>query len=203
MGLFKEIDIVNLEKLKVFSNKLAKKVKNSDFNPEHILYIERAGLFIAREIANSLNCNISGIYASRRGSSIKSKINIILRCLPKRITDFLRRIEEQSNLRGAQKERNVYMKGNLPPYDKNILIVDDAIDTGYSILAVIDFLVSRGYQKSKIRAAVITTTRNNPEYHTDFSLFYNTSFAFPWSYTSKEYKLCWEMHKRYKTSLVV
>jgi len=77
MSLFKEIDIVNLEKLNVFSNKIAKEVKNSDFNPEHVLYIERAGLFIAPEIANILNCNISGIYASRCGSSLKSKLKVI------------------------------------------------------------------------------------------------------------------------------
>jgi hypoxanthine phosphoribosyltransferase len=194
----RQIEDVTLVKLREYSAQLARKIQDSGYKPEHILYVERAGLFIASEIAKNFACSISGINASRSGASYKSRLRIILRYLPKVMTDILRRLEEQSNYHDVNKERNVYIEKSSPPLGKKLLIVDDAIDTGYSLIAVMDHLISIGYQKEQINTAVLTITKEEPEYRADFFLFAQKSFAFPWSYTSKQYNQAWELFKTYK-----
>lgn len=193
---------VDLVDLKQYSLRLFREIERSGYEPQHVLYIERAGLFIAHEIANHFECTISGIYANRSGTTLKSKVKIILRYLPKNVTDILRNMEERSGIHGAMKERRVYVERNHPPKGKNILIVDDAVDTGNSLMAVINFLVSKGYNEQQIKTAVLTTTRNTSQYRADMSLYDHMSFAFPWSYTSKEYNQAWELYKALKGSIV-
>ena len=52
LSIFRKGEEQNLFKLKDLSYDLAKKVNGSGFHPQHILYIERAGLFIAHEVAS-------------------------------------------------------------------------------------------------------------------------------------------------------
>lgn len=197
----RKIEDVTLVKLKEYSAQLAKKIQDSGYVTEHILYVERAGLFIACEIAQNFACSITGIYASRGGNSFKSNFRILLRCLPKRVTDLMRRIEEKSNIHNVKSGRNVYIEGQFPPKRNNILLVDDAVDTGNSLKAVVNFLVSKGYHQDSLHSCVLTTTRKHPEYRADISLFNDVSFAFPWSYTSKEYHKSWELYNKYKSDI--
>ena len=198
----RKIEDVTLVNLKEYSAQLARKIQDSGYLTEHILYVERAGLFVAYEIAKHLKCSsITGIHAKRGGNSLKSKFRIILRWLPKRVTDLMRRIEEKSNIHNVKSERNVYIEGQFPPKRNNILLVDDAVDTGNSLKAVVNFLVSKGYHQDSLHSIVLTTTRKHPEYRADISLFNGISFAFPWSYTSKEYHRSWEFYNKYKSDI--
>lgn len=196
----KKVQDVNLLKLKLYSRNLAYKVKEYGFGAEHVLYVERVGLFIGAEVADVLGCSLSGIYASRSGSSLKSKVKIILRYLPRTITHFLRKIEIKSNVHKAKKERNVYIEKEYPPKKKKILLVDDAIDTGNSITTIIDHLEARGYDSGDIKVAVLTITRHTAKSKADFSLF-DCTCAFPWSYDSREYDKAWELYSRLKSTM--
>ena len=196
-----KIEDVNLDALKKHSYKLAQKVRESGYVPEHVLYVERAGLFVAYEVAKYFDCGISGIYASRSGTSVKSKAKIILRYLPKTVTDVLRNIEVRSNIHVIKKDRHVYIERQYPANGKKILIVDDAIDTGYSLNAVLNFLKNNCHDRRQIKIAVLTTTRSDPKCRADISLFEQVSFAFPWSYTSKEYNQTWSLYEKLKASL--
>ena len=40
------------------------------------------------------------------------------------------------------KRVKVHIEGHYPPQDRNLLIVDDAIDTGYSAKEILRFLLS-------------------------------------------------------------
>lgn len=199
MNVAKKIEHIDLKKLKEYSICLSREVSNRGYTPENILYIERAGLFIAHELANTFGCGISGIYASRSGSLLKSYIKIVLRNLPQNVTNLLRVLEEKSKIHAIKKDRNVYIEKSLPPKGKNILIVDDAIDTGNSMKSVVNFLVSEGYNINQIKSAVLTTTRKSPVYEPDIALFRNVSFAFPWSYDSNEYDVTWKLYDRIKS----
>ena len=179
---------------------LGKKVHESGYIPEHVLYVERVGLFPGAEIAKYFDCPISGIAASRSGTSVKSRLKIVLRYLPRPMTHFLRNLEIKSNMHGIKKERNVYVENEMPPKDKKLLVVDDAIDTGNSLKAVVDFLIEWGYAPNNIRKAVITTTEENPIYSADISLF-ERCFAFPWSYDSREYNAAWRLYHQLKDSI--
>lgn len=196
-----KIEDINLSELKKYSIMLARKVHESGYIPEHVLYVERVGLFPGCEVAKYFDCTISGIATNRSGTSVKSQIKIVLRYLPRSVTHFLRNLEIRSNIHGISKERNVCVEDKMPPKGKKLLVVDDALDTGYSLKAVVDFLMTHGYAVDNIRTAVITTTQKNPVWHPDISLFNQVIFAFPWSYDSKEYNECWERYKLLKRKI--
>lgn len=179
-----DVDLTGLGKM---SRDLAKTVQKSGFKPEHILYVERAGLLVGFEMAAFFGCGISGILSRRSGSSAKSKIKLILRLLPRFVTHFLRRLELKSNIHGVKKERRISCENEMPPRGKRILLVDDALDTGHSLVAVLDFLMAHGYRRKDIRVAVLTTTGTTPVLRADFSLLDQVVCAFPWSYDSRQY----------------
>ena len=201
IGWINSVEDVDLFKLKDLSNDLAKKVDEWGFRPQHILYVERAGLLIAHEIALYFKCPFSGIYTNRTGRNIKSKIKFLLRYLPRPITHLLRQIELRSNLHSVKKERDVYIGVHLPPKDLNILLVDDAVDTGFSLNAVLEFLGKHGYVRDQIKTAVLTTTQENPICKPDISLFEQITFAFPWSYDSREYNEAWMLYDNIKATI--
>lgn len=198
-----KIEDINLSKLKEYSIMLAQKVGESGYIPEHVLYLERVGLFPGCEIAKYFGCTISGIAASRSGTSVKSRLKIVLRYLPRSVTHFLRNLEIKSNIHGINKERNVYVEGEMPPKGKKLLVVDDALDTGYSLKAAVDFLMTQGYAVDNIMTAVITTTQENPVWCPDISLFDQVIFAFPWSYDSKEYDQTWTLYEKLKALTII
>jgi len=201
MSVIREVKDVDLSRLNEYSVELAKKVYKSGYVPEHILYVERAGLFVAYGIAKYFNCGISGIYATRSGVGLKSKTKSILKYLPRSITHILRNIELVSNIHAAKKGRNVHIKGEYPPKDKKLLIVDDAIDTGYSLQSVINFLNAKGYEGHRSKIAVLTTTRDDPMCRADIFLFDRVVLAFPWSFDSNEYKKAWQLYRKIRSSI--
>jgi hypoxanthine phosphoribosyltransferase len=192
---------IALSGLEDYSMMLARKVSEAGYSPDHVLYIERVGLFPGHEVAKYFNCSISGVLSSRSGTSIKSKAKLFLRYLPRPLTHFLRYFELRSNIHAVKADRNVSVEGKFPPKGKALLIVDDAVDTGYSLKAVYDYMVAHGYDRSRIKSAVLTTTRENPVWRPDISLFEQTIFALPWSYDSREYDECWERYKYLKRGI--
>jgi len=193
---------ISLSQVTDYSFRLARKVSSSGWMPDHILYVERAGLFIGHVVAKHFNCSISGIYCGRSGTSLKCNLKIVLRVLPRPVTHLLREIEIKSNIHSIQKGRQVYIESLCPPQGKNLLIVDDAIDTGYTAKEIIGFLLAKGYHKDKLKIAVLTYTYRNSTFRPDISLFDQLKFAFPWSYDSREYNRAWKLYDEYKSSIV-
>jgi len=200
MRLTGSVKDVDLFKLKDLSFDLARKVDQCGVKPQYILYIERAGLFIAHEIASYFSCPFSGIYAKRTGTRIKSKLKFLIRYLPGPITHLLRQIELNSNMHKIKKERNVNMEVELPFKELNVLIVDDAVDTGFSLNSVLKYLRTNGYVSDKMKTAVLTTTQKNPISIPDITLFEQITLAFPWSFDSREYDEAWTIYKKIKES---
>lgn len=186
---------VTLEKLNGYISDLVQKLEEIDYTPDHILYIERAGLFVAHKISGHFNCPMSGVRSGRSGGSLKSKIKPVLRYLPRSVTHLLRRLEIKLNIHEINSERNVSFQGELPSIGKKILIVDDAVDTGNSMKAVIGILIQNGHAPGCLKTAVLTTTEAAPFLKPDVSLFHQDILAFPWSYDSREYKASWELYK--------
>jgi hypoxanthine phosphoribosyltransferase len=180
---------------------LARKVGGSGWMPEHILYVERAGLFIGYVLSRHFDCSISGIYCYRSGRFLKSNIKFILRLLPRAVTHLLREMEIKSHIHAIKDGRKVYIQNGYPPEGKKLLIVDDAIDTGHSAKEILRFLLNRGYQKDYIKIGVLTSTYKESTCQADISLFNQVKFAFPWSYDSREYSQAWKLYHEYKSSI--
>ena len=67
--------------------------------------------------------------------------------------------------------------------DVNLLILDDFADTGDSLKTIVDFLLEKGFQRSKIKTATIvcSETALRGEKEPDFfSLKMPSDFYFPW-----------------------
>lgn len=183
----KKVMEVDLDVLRSMSLRLARDIERQGFTPGHILYIERAGLLVGFEMAAYFGCGISGIHSKRYGGSAKSLLKPVLKRLPRFLTHLLRKLELKSNIHNVKSERQVYCEQDMPPDDKSILLVDDALDTGHSLVAVIDYLKGRGYNPDNIKTAVLTVTGENQVVRPDFNLLEGVTCAFPWSYDSRQY----------------
>lgn len=188
-----DVDLIQLKKISI---DLAKKVEQKGFLPEHILYVERAGLLVGIELSLFFNCPISGIRSSRSGGPMKSRFKLILRRLPRFVTHFLRKLEMNSSLHETNDERHISCPAPLPSKNKKILVVDDALDTGHTLKAVLNYLAANGFSMENIKSAVLTTTGEAPLIKADYSLFDQILCAFPWSYDSRQYD---ETRKKYKS----
>jgi len=184
----KKVLDVDLALLKKMSIELSKKMEAKGYIPDHILYIERAGILVGYEMSKYLNRPASGIISRRSGSSFKSRVKFILRLLPRFLTHFLRRLELNSSIHDVNSDRSIVCRNPLPPKHKKILVVDDALDTGHSVAAVLNWLESQGFEPALIKTAVLTTTGEAPHIVADFSLLNKVICAFPWSYDSRQYR---------------
>lgn len=64
---------------------------------------------------------------------------------------------------------------------KNVIIIDDAIDTGATINLIKEH-IEQNYPSNKVKVAVITVTTNTPIIDADYCLYHNrTLVRFPWS----------------------
>ncbi|WP_303997434.1 phosphoribosyltransferase [Megamonas hypermegale] len=182
-----ELSIKSLDQI---SKTLANKIKQS-YNPSLIIYIAKGGFLIAKSMSEILDVPIIGIYAVRKGNKNKERLAPILSKIPKCITKILRIIELKSGLHKTIKERHVYFDKDIENFNTNslkILIVDDSIDTGYSMLAVKNMLINKFKNIKDIKVAAINVWDKSDEIITvDFYCYKNTIMVTPMSKDSKEY----------------
>lgn len=169
---------------------LSKKIIESDFHPQIVLGIRTGGAVIAEKIYKLLskdNLTLDYCHPIRSYSSYKKiYINKILRFLPLSILNILRYIEYKKFF--SKKKRKSFQKIILPvniTNYKNILLVDDAMDSGETLKAVIRSIKIQN-PKANIKTAVLTVTIPNSNYIPDYYIFNNsTLIRFPWSIDSK------------------
>lgn len=174
---------------------LARRIRVHPFTPSWVLYIDRAGKYLGMKLAAHFRCTVSGISASREGARTKAMLRPILRLLPERLAHELRRIELASGFHAVNKSRHVRFLDVSPGLEDDIAVVDDAVDSGYSMLAVLDFLEARGYDRRKIVTVAVTVTGKQPIHRPDVSL-YDYLVTFPWSVGSRHYDTYLEYERR-------
>ncbi len=177
--------------------KLAELVETSDSHRfDAIVAVKRGGSFVCDAFCHYFpKENYKERYdISLQRPSTKRKngvINKILKQLPYPLLNLMRMAE--SRLLSWRKEReehapipNIDFPGGLAKILRdeempNILIIDDAIDSGDTLFAIAKTLRKANIQ-AMIRIAVITETTMNPRIHADYSLYRNkTLIRFPWS----------------------
>jgi hypothetical protein len=115
----KQVIDVDLNQLKTMSKALAVRIQQSGYLPDHILYVERAGILTGVELATFFNRPVSGITSRRSGSSVKSRFKLILRLLPRFVTHFLRRLELNSSIHDVQKKEMSHVKALCPQKERS------------------------------------------------------------------------------------
>lgn len=103
----------------------------------------------------------------------------MMRLLPAGVKDRLR-IAEARRLR---KHPGAAPQVTLPPLpDKgSLLVVDDAVDSGRTLRAVLES-IAREHPDLRVKSAVVTVTTPRPEAMPDYCMFNDgTLVRFPWS----------------------
>ena len=125
----------------------------------------------------------------KKGSAIKQ----VVARLPRPVVDRLRQIEhamltrKTPSLPAASYQFVAQELERIAAWIANarrapsLLVVDDAIDSGATLLHVTDALRNLAPRGTTIRSAVITVTTSQPLIHPDYTMFHRQLCRFPWS----------------------
>ncbi|MDE5997455.1 MAG: phosphoribosyltransferase domain-containing protein [Muribaculaceae bacterium] len=119
------------------------------------------------------------------------KVSYLLKRLPYPILDIMRMVEStlfslRRKIKAPTSTPSVGMPEGLiitlrEKEFPNILIIDDAIDSGDTLLAIAETL-RKTNENTNVRIAVLTETTSHPRIRADYSLYRNkTLIRFPWS----------------------
>lgn len=175
-----------------YVSRIIQQMKVDGFLPDAVVGIRTGGVYIADIFARQLVFNggtALQISVSRPSSKNKKKFfSSLIKLLPTKMLDFLRIIEAKMMFKSSGRSRifDISLPVELESrrYSK-ILIVDDAVDSGATLSAVLRVIESR-YPGVGIKTAAITVTTDNPTVCPDYYLYKNsTLIRFPWSLDSK------------------
>jgi phosphoribosyltransferase len=181
---------LSLNDLQKRSYELADLVKKN-YEPDLIIFIAKGGYLIAQYLGDRLGVPIVPVYAERQASGLKTAVAPLLKILPKFVKVMLREMEINSGVHNTIKERQVSFPNDAIIEKvlkaQKILIVDDSVDTGGSIVSIMSALQEIDTTLLDIRVALLNVfteaTDKLPRY---YCLFHNTIMITPMSNDSKE-----------------
>jgi hypoxanthine phosphoribosyltransferase len=167
--------------------KLEELVRAENFCPDMVVGIRTGGLLIAELMFSDVPH--SDVTLRRPSTKAKFKfLNRIFHAMPYRMLDCLRIFEAwMLNCKQAPQPRDI---SNIVIEDavrqaRNILIVDDAVDSGQTLEAATR-AIRQAAPTAEVRTAAITVTTNNPMVMPDTFIYNNlTLIRFPWSLDMK------------------
>lgn len=191
-----ELSIKNVEeKSKELYERIVK-----EYPYDLVIFIARGSFYIGKVLAEENQVPLLEVFATRKGNHLKKLVKPILTILPKSVTRFLRKTEVKSSVHQTQSERSVSFDEEVyAQYKdrKNILLVDDSIDTGNSVMQVLEVLRTY-FPESEIKIAVFNYFENDL-IEPDYSLYKETMLQGPWSNDSKENRAMTKMYEAWKT----
>ena len=180
---------LNRETAQKLSKELLSKAVDSGFVPDLVLAVRSGGAQAGALMAPFLppGCEILECSTVRKSGRLKKHfLKNILKRLPQRMLDILRVLEAKTF---KNKSRGKILKVDLPASIERfhkILVVDDAVDSGATLLAVVS-AVRDINPATEIRTAAITVTSAEASGLCDFYIYNNeTLIRFPWSMDAKK-----------------
>lgn len=167
-------------------NKLHSKIIQN-FNYDLVIFVAKGAYLIGKDLAELNDVPLLVVSAKRKGNKIKKLISPLLKFVPNKILIKLREKENNSSYHENNSERyvsfdeKIYSKFNEK---KKILLVDDSIDTGNTIISVKESL-EKYFYNSTIKIATINVMKKANIYP-DYFLYENKLVRGPWSSDSKE-----------------
>lgn len=190
---------LSLNRLREVSIEAAWKIKQIE-NIDLIVYVAKAGFPIAIYMNEVLQCGIIGIDAKRKGNGIKSVLGAIVSYMPRFIRDILITIEIKSNVHKQDTERNICFHESVDRISrsnvKSILIVDDSVDTGNSIRAVVE-AVKEVFPRADTKIYSLNVWEQSKALvSVDYMTYVDTVIRAPMSKDSREYKNFCKLYDR-------
>lgn len=171
-------------------HRLAERIGCDGYHPDVILGIKNGGSHVADEVAKHFNTAKRADISARRASTALKENNLsrrLLHCLPVVVLDVMRMAESYftRGRKPVQRQSDISLPEDLADYmaytPRQVLIVDDAIDSGATMATILTDLSAR-YPLCRFRTAAITVTTPHPMIDADFHLYHNcTLIRFPWA----------------------
>lgn len=177
-------------------NKISK-----DFKFDLVIFVAKGSYTIGQKLSELGNCPLLEIKATRKGNKLKKIISPFLKLIPKKIKMYLRNKEVKSNVHEKNVERNVIFDKEIwSKYKecKNIVLVDDSVDTGYSIKACKEE-IERVFPNANIKVAAFNYFEKSTNVISiDYYIYKETMMNGPWSNDSKFHKEFLEKYNNWK-----
>ncbi len=173
-------------------------VVQQDFRPNVVIGIRTGGYHVADLMTEALPVEaiLLPITCRRPSTGKKQRFGVVkdaLMALPHAVTDRLRVLEHKmlTEMRApkplteytadpeelAQIEHLLTLRGA----DARILLVDDAVDSGATMLAVIDTVREVMHADAVLKTAALTVTTSEPLVQPDYLMYRHVLCRFPWS----------------------
>ncbi len=164
---------------------------SEDYKFDLVIFVAKGSYTIGKKLSELGNCPLLEIKATRKGNKLKKIISPFLKLIPKKIKMYLRNKEVKSNVHDKNIERNViYDKETWNKYKncKNIILVDDSVDTGYSIKSCQEE-IQKFFTDSNVKIAAFNYFEKSVNVvKVDYSIYKETMLNGPWSNDSKFHK---------------
>lgn len=182
----------------LFSRKcveLRELVAADGFDYDAVVAIASGGVYVARAFmdGNPRNSVCFEVDCRRTGTDVKKRrLSKLVGALPRWVADLLRiaesRVYEVRRRFSPSHLKHVELPASLVDYlrekPRNLLIIDDAVDSGVTLASVVEAIAGVGVG-SQVRTAVITVTTGSPLINADYALFRDSTLVrFPWSLDS-------------------
>ena len=176
----------------------------SEFPADAIVFVAKSGFLFAEAMAEELNVPMADISASRPGNDSKDRIVKAVPKMPRFLLAFLLKSKMQISYNKGNSERNVVVSDRLKRLregePKKILIVDDSIDTGWTILKVKEEL-SRMVPGAEIKVAGYCVLDSSSDMvKTDYYRYRNRIVVTATSRYSSEYRDFLDGYETWKNS---
>lgn len=167
--------------------RLATQIKVSGKYPTYIISVREGGAYLGDLLRQHFPEVPYEAVQLQRSLGVK-KNNLsqwLIKKLPRKVCNWLRMLEMQlrdrKSVSASMQDIRIEDLKVTPVLGKRILLVDDAIDSGATILAVRK-IIKQYCPEADINIAVFTVTSTHPACQADFCLYHNRTLCrFPWS----------------------
>lgn len=176
-----------------FEKESLKLISKLEVNPDLVVGILSGGGHVLEAIKQHPNVKSSlfeVVTLQRQSTNVKQRfLKPVLSILPYSILNWLRILESNSVKAKISNLDLEKLQDNTIAFDtvntiakpiKNMLIIDDAIDSGKTMFVVKSNLQQK-FPKAKIKIAVLAWTLDSSIIKPDYYLYNNTLLRFPWS----------------------
>ena len=170
-----------------------------------IVFVAKSGYLFAEAMSDELNVPIADVSASRPGNDSKDKISKAVPKLPRWFLALALRSKSQLKFNKTNSERSVIVSDRLKALSANspnhILLVDDSVDTGWTILKVKEEIAKLN-PKAQIKVAgYCVLDESEGLVKTDFYRYKNTIVITATSRYSSEYNDFLDGFEKWKSEL--
>ncbi len=160
-----------------------------DFDFDIVVYVAKSGYLIAEAIATLTRKDLYEIKSTRR--ELKDKFYFLIKpisYLPKSLKKIIKSRERKLKFYDINEDRTLYYDADeFKKKDvQNILVVDDTIDTGYTINNVLH-LIKQIYPDANTKIATVNYYKDKDTIRPDYYLYEDAIISGPWSSENKDH----------------